>query len=205
MMKRIVPIIDFPHGSNVLGKCSPDKVYKEWIGGRKVGNDIAMLLKAYGYKVYFSNPLDTEGGLTNRVKFAENLKVEPGQYKFLLSFHNNAAGDGSKWMQARGFEIWTKEGIDLADVLADIAFPVMKRWFPNIRLRMATDKDFARDKEGNLAVLKGKGVYSVLFEYGFMDNKEDAAMLLDERQNKRYADAIVDMIENMEEYLSKNL
>jgi N-acetylmuramoyl-L-alanine amidase len=203
-MKKIVVIVDFAHGSNVPGKCSPDKTHREWMWSRRVGNDIATMLKVLGFQVYFSNPLDTEGGLTPRVRFAENLKVAPGQYKFMLSLHNNAGGMGDKWVTARGFEVWTKQGFDLADVMAEKAFPVLKKWFPSMKQRLATNEEFKKDKEGNLAVLKGEGVYSLLFEYLFQDNKEDVQLLLSEKENKKFADAIVDVVENMEEYLNLN-
>ena len=200
-MKKIVPIIDFAHGYNVAGKRSPDGKHLEWKWSRRVGNDIGLILKSYGYDVKYSNPLDTESGLNNRVKFAQDVKVKDGQYKFLLSLHNNAAGDGTKWMNARGFEIWTKVGIDKADKMADFAFELYKKWFPDVKLRIATDKDYERDKEGNLAVLKAKGVYCLLFEHGFQDNKLDVQMLMDEQQNKRFADFIVDLVLKMEDYL----
>ncbi len=199
--RKIVPIIDFAHGSNVSGKRSPDGRHLEWKWSRKVGNDIALILKAYGYEVFFSNPLDTESGLTNRVKFADNLKVKEGQVKFLLSFHNNAAGNGSKWMSPRGFEIWTKKGYDLADDMANMAFPIIKEWFPNIKMRYALNKDFERDKEGELAVLKTNDAFGLLFEWGFQDNKEDVEILLNDIENKKFADAIVDVVLKMEEYL----
>ena len=201
LMKKIVPIIDFAHGSNVPGKRSPDGRHLEWKWSRMVGNDIASILKLYGYTVYFSNPLDTEGGLTNRVKNANNIKVKDGQYKFLLSLHNNAAGDGTKWLNARGFEIWTKRGNDLADVMANRAFPIMKEWFPDMKLRYALDKDLERDKEGNLAVLKSDKYYGLLFEYLFQDNKQDVELLLDPVENKKFVDAVVDIVIEMEEYL----
>lgn len=201
--RKIVPIIDFAHGSNVPGKRSPDGKHLEWKWSRKVGNDIALILKAYGFEVHFSNPLNTESGLSKRVQFADNLKVKDGQVKFLLSFHNNAAGMGDKWLNARGFEIWTAKGHDLADVMADFAFPIIKEWFPTIKMRFATDKDFQRDKEGEFTVLKTKKAYSLLFEYLFQDNKEDVQLLLNEQQNKRFADAIVDLVLKMEDYLQK--
>ncbi len=202
-MKKIVPIIDFAHGSNVSGKRSPDGRHLEWQWSRKVGKDVANILKAYGYDVKFSNPLDTEGGLLNRVSYAENLKVGPGQYKFLISLHNNAAGDGTKWMNARGFEIWTAKGFDKADIMANFAFPIFKNWFPNMRQRIATDKDFERDKEGEFTVLKTKDAFSLLFEYLFQDNKEDVELLLNDSENKKFADAVMDVVIQMEEYLNK--
>lgn len=202
--RKIVPIIDFAHGSNVSGKRSPDGRHLEWRWSRKVGRDFATLAKSYGFQPQFSNPLDTEGGLMNRVKFADNLKVNDGQIKILISLHNNAAGDGTKWMSARGFEIWTSKGFDSSDVMAEYAFESFKEWFPNIKMRYALDKDFQRDKEGELAVLKTKNAFAILFEYCFQDNKEDVELLLNETENKKVADALMDVLLKMEEYLQKN-
>ena len=202
-MKKVVVIIDYAHGSNVPGKCSPDKKHKEWVWSRARGREIKFMLKVLGFEVYESNPLDTESGLTNRRKFAENLKVQPGQIKLFLSLHNNAAGMGDQWMSARGFEIWTKKGIDLADTVADMTFPVMQQWFPAMKMRTYSDKPGFKDKEGELSVLKAEGVYSLLFEYLFQDNKEDVELLLNEEQNKRFEDAVVDLVEMVEKYLNK--
>lgn len=161
------------------------------------------MLEALGFEVYLSNPQDTEEGLTNRVKFAENLKISDNQIKLLISLHNNAAGNGSQWMSARGFEVWTKQGYDLADDFADLLFPVMEEWFPNMKMRRNSQKLGEQDKEGNLAVLKGVEVYSLLIEYLFQDNKEDVELLLNEVENKKFEDAIVDWVEVIEEFISK--
>ena len=201
MSKIIVPVIDFAHGSNVKGKRSPDGKHLEWIWSRTVGKDIAAILKAYGYTIYYTNPLDTEGGLSNRVRVADSIEIKDGQIKLLISLHNNAAGDGTKWMSARGFEVWTKKGVDLADDFSDMIFDSMKEWFPGLKLRVVVDKDLQRDKEGELAVLKTKTCFSVLIEYLFQDNKEDVALLTDEAQNKRFADCIVDAVVKLEESL----
>ena len=105
-------------------------------------------------------------------------------------------------MDARGFEIWTKKGVDLADEISDVAFPIMAKWFPSVRLRKYTNQSGFMDKEGELAVLKANGVYSLLIEYLFQDNKEDVELLLSDVHNKRFEDAIVDVIEKYEQKLS---
>lgn len=201
-IRKIVLIVDFAHGSNVPGKRSPDGRHFEWKWSRKVGRDFAILAESYGFEVHFSNPQDTEGGLTKRRNFADNLRVAPGQIKFVISNHNNGAGDGTKWMNARGFEIWTAKGFDKADIMANFAFPIFKQWFPEMRQRIATDKDFERDKEGNFTILQTKNCFSLLLEYRFQDNREDVELLLNDRENKKYADALMDVVIKMEEYLN---
>lgn len=201
-MKKIVVILDYAHGSDVKGKRSPDGRHLEWKWSRMVGKDIKFLLETLGYTVYESNTKDTEIGLTSRRKFAEDLNVGKGQIKVFISLHNNAAGDGSKWMSARGFEIWTKKGQDLADDISDITFPIMNKWFPEMRMRKYQNKDGFMDKEGELAVLKANDVYSLLVEYLFQDNKEDVELLLSDVHNKRFTDAIVDVIEKYEQILA---
>ena len=88
--------------------------------------------------------------------------------------------------------------------MAEYAFESFKEWFPNIKMRYALDKDFQREKEGELAVLKTKNAFAILFEYCFQDNKEDVELLLNETENKKVADALMDVLLKMEEYLQKN-
>lgn len=202
-LKKIVVILDDPHGEDVAGKGSPDGRHKEWKWGRDRNKQIKIILEALGFEVHLSNPTNKEIGLTTRRKFAENLKVKPGQIKLFLSSHNNAKGMGDKWYDARGFEIWTKKGIDLSDDFATLSFPVMKQWFPEMRMRVYDNKPGFMDKEGELSVLKAEGVYSMLFEYKFQDNKLDVEDLLNPVMNKRYEDAIVDIVEVCEKYVNK--
>ena len=54
------------------------------------------------------------------------------------------------------------------------------------KVKLSRVSHMQKDKEGNLAVLKGVGVYSLLFEYLFQDNKEDVQLLLSEKENKKF-------------------
>lgn len=201
--KKIVVILDCAHGRDVAGKRSPDGRHLEWRWSRDRNSQIKFMLESLGYEVHMSNPHETEIGLTNRRRFAENLKVKQGQIKLFISNHNNAAGNGTQWMGARGFEIWTKKGVDLADDFATLAFPIMKKWFPNMRMRTYQNQPNFMDKEGELSVLKATGVYSMLVEYLFQDNREDVALLLNDQHNKRFEDAIVDIVEVCEQHVNK--
>ena len=104
MARRLLPIIDFAHGSDVAGKQSPDGRHKEYLWSRKVGKMLAERLKQNGFEVAFTNTKDTEIGLSRRKEIANNLDTPRGGAKFLLSLHNNAAGMGNEWCTARGFE-----------------------------------------------------------------------------------------------------
>lgn len=94
MARRLLPIIDFAHGSDVAGKQSPDGRHKEYLWSRKVGKMLAERLKQNGFEVAFTNTKDTEIGLSRRKEIANNLDTPRGGAKFLLSLHNNAAGWG---------------------------------------------------------------------------------------------------------------
>lgn len=93
MERKLLPIIDFAHGSDVPGKQSPDGKHKEYLWSRKVGGMLAERLKQEGFKVAFTNTSDKEIGLSRRREIANNLDPLGGT-KFLLSLHNNAAGWG---------------------------------------------------------------------------------------------------------------
>ena len=74
MARRLLPIIDFAHGSDVAGKQSPDGRHKEYLWSRKVGKMLAERLKREGFEVAFTNTKDTEIGLSRRKEIANNLE-----------------------------------------------------------------------------------------------------------------------------------
>ena len=193
-MKKIVLILDPPHGKEVLGKRSPDGKHEEWFWGRERLKQLEILAKAHGFRVEWTTKGDSEIGLTKRVQAANKIKIEKGQIKLLISLHNNAAGDGSKWMEARGFEIWTSTKVDKADEYADLLFPIYKKWFPTNKIRVNKNKALEFDKEKNFTVLTGDSYYGLLLEYLFQDNKEDVEYLLSDEGRKTIAKLHVDGI-----------
>ena len=192
-MKKLIIILDPAHGSDVAGKRSPDGLHREYKWSREICADLKILFEALGYEVYYTNHLETEIGLSERRKRAEDIKTD--KTKVLLSIHNNAAGDGSKWLNARGFEIWTRKGFDKADILAELIFQAAKEWFPEIKHRYASDSDYNRDKEGNLYMTNSDKYLGLLLEWGFQDNKQDFEILQNKKYNKALADCIVDAVE----------
>lgn len=201
-MKKIVLILDPPHGKEVPGKRSPDGRHEEWKWGRERLKQIEIIAKSLGFRVEWTTKGDTEIGLSKRVQIAENIKVEKGQIKLLVSLHNNAAGDGTQWVSATGFEVWTNTSVDKADEYADLLFPIYKKWFPKVRLRINKNKASEQDKEKNFTVLTGKTYFGLLLEHLFQDNKEDVEMLLNSGESKKFEDFFIDWIEMIEEFES---
>lgn len=201
MNKKLLIILDPAHGEETPGKRSPDGVHREYKWSRERCKQIELLLKAHGYTVVYTNEWETEIGLSKRVGIA-NLYAEKDKalIPLLLSIHNNAAGDGTKWMTASGIEVFTTVGRTTSDIFADCVLTQLKEWFPTAKHRYAVDEYLDRDKESKFTVLMGN--YSaMLIEFLFQDNKDDVALLADPVVNKRFEDAIVSGIEACNEYV----
>ena len=97
----------------------------------------------------------------------------------LVSIHCNAAGNGSNWMQARGWEAWTSVGQTKADKLADFLYEAAEECLLGMKIR----KDMADgdpDKESRFYILRHTKCPAVLTENLFQDNREDVDFLLSE-------------------------
>ena len=166
-------ILDYPHGDNVAGKGSPDGKHKEYIWGREILPQVYKNLKDLYVPTVLSNPGMSEIGLLKRKAFMNTINAPA----FVFSLHNNAAGMGDKWMNARGASIWTTKGLTKSDSFATYIYQELVKDIPEMSWRMDyTDKDV--DYEENFTVLTSKHP-SVLLEWGFQDNKEDLAIIED--------------------------
>lgn len=190
--KCLLPIIDFAHGCDVPGKQSPDGKHKEYLWSRKVGKWLADRLKSEGFDVAFTNTSEKEIGLSRRKEIANSIETPNGGAKFLISLHNNAAGIGNEWCNARGFEIYTSKGQTRSDLFATVIYEQLQEDFPKTdgykhRLDYS---DGDPDKESNFTVLMGKDYWAVLLEWLFQDNKEDVALLEDDRVNLKLVESL---------------
>lgn len=201
MRKNLVIILDPAHGANVVGKCSPDNTHREYLWSRERVRNLVLLLTDLGYEVYVTTESINEPGLTKRKNFA--TQVRKGAKKLLLSLHNNAAGNGSNWMNARGVSVYTTPGITDADTCADIILNQLTEDFPKMKMRFNWDADLYRDMEAKFTVLMGSGYMGVLIEWLFQDNIDDVGMLKDAEVNRRFESSIVAAIEKMNDYFGK--
>lgn len=205
MERKLLPIIDFAHGSDVPGKQSPDGKHKEYLWSRKVGGMLAERLKQEGFKVAFTNTSDKEIGLSRRREIANNLDTPLGGTKFLLSLHNNATGMGNKWCTARGFEIYTTKGQTSSDLFATVIFEQLQEDFPitNGYKHRMDKSDGDPDKEANFTVLMGNNYWGVLLEWLFQDNPDDVALLEDDNINHKLVESLTKALIFIDENLDK--
>lgn len=173
-MSKYTYILDPAHGKNVAGKRSPDGKHREYLWSRWFIESILVDMRSKHYD--FKYPLqgeENEIGLSAR-KAIYN-KIQTGKPKIVISFHNNAAGMGNKWMNARGFSAYTSKGQTKSDIFAEIMIDQFIKRFPNLRTRIETI-DGDKDYEANFTVLMGN-YFAVLLEILFQDNIEDVIVL----------------------------
>lgn len=190
-MRKLIIILDPAHGSDVPGKRSPNGKHLEYRWSREICKALANKLVANDFRVEFSNNSEKEIGLSKRVSFANHLDFNEGEIKFLVSLHNNAAGNGSDWMNARGVEIYTSKGSTRSDEFAEVIMKNLKTDFPDnniVKFRYGNDQ---LGKEANFSVLMGSTYYAVLLEWLFQDNKEDYELLQNYQVNSNLVDSLV--------------
>lgn len=169
-------LIDNGHGVNTAGKRSPDGSLREYKYTREIAARVVAELKKQGYDAERLVTEEEDISLQERCRRANEICRKQGASNVLLiSVHCNAAGDGSRWMNARGWEAWTSVGNTSADLLASLLYE-------NARLAgLRTRTDFSDgdpDKEAHFYILKHTQCPAVLTENLFQDNREDVAFML---------------------------
>lgn len=194
-------LIDNGHGSDTKGKRSPDSSFYEWAFTREIAMGVKTKLQQLGYDVELIVPEQEDISLAERVQRANDIFKATGKQAFLVSIHANAAGDGSQWMKARGWECYTSTGKTNSDLLADCLYVHAKKIFQGMKIR--EDKsDGDADKEANFYILKKTHCPAVLTENFFYDNKEDLEYIT---SNKGKEDIIECHVQGIISYVSSFL
>lgn len=171
-------LLDNGHGAETAGKRSPDGSLREYKYAREIAERIVSELKKQGFDAERIVTEENDISLSERCRRVNSVCDRLGAKNVILvSVHCNAAGDGSQWMNARGWEAWTSVGQTAADKLADCLYKAAEETDFKIR-KDTTDGD--PDKEGHLYILKHTKCPAVLTENLFQDNREDVAFLLSE-------------------------
>ena len=169
-------LIDNGHGSNTPGKRSPDGQLREYAYTREIAERLVMELRKNGIDADRIVKEEIDVPLAERCRRANEYKASEA---VLDSIHCNAAGNGSDWMSARGWEAWTSVGKTKADKLATCLYENAEHCLPGMKIRKdMTDGD--QDKESGFYILKHTKCPAVLTENLFQDNKEDVEFLLSE-------------------------
>ena len=169
-------LIDNGHGSNTPGKRSPDGQLREYAYTREIAERLVMELRKNGIDAERIVKEEIDVPLAERCRRANEYKASEA---ILVSIHCNAAGNGSDWMSARGWEAWTSVGKTKADKLATCLYENAEHCLPGMKIRKdMTDGD--QDKESGFYILKHTKCPAVLTENLFQDNKKDVEFLLSE-------------------------
>lgn len=210
-MKPII-LIDNGHGSTTKGKCSPDVtnwkfdspyVFYEYEWTRQIAHGVVSILFALGYDARLLVPETVDIPLKERVERVNKLCRQYGSKNVLLvSVHNNAAGSTGRWLNARGWSIYTTKGITEADSLAEeIHLVAQKEFKAPLTVRKYTNQRLGMDYEENFYILVHTYCPAVLVENFFQDNKEDVAYLKSDEGKGQCMHVICQGLEN---YIVKN-
>ena len=185
-------LIDNGHGFNVLGKQSPllkgssieiseefteKGRFREWKYNRVIAKQVVDKLKAMDYDARLIVTEDKDISLGERVRRINDICKKQGASNVLLiSIHSNAVGDGSNWMNGRGWECYTTRGETISDILGECLYKRAEKNFDNVKIRKDyTDGD--SDKEADFYIIKHANCAAVLTENFFYDNKDDLKYL----------------------------
>ena len=191
-------LIDNGHGIQTKGKRSPDSTLLEYAYTREIARQVVSELKAKGYDSELLVPEDDDIPLSERVRRTNAHCQALGKSNvILISLHLNAAGDGTKWMNATGWSCYTCKGQTESDRLADCLYQSAIRHFPDRCIR--TDySDSDPDREEQFYILRKSWCPAVLTENFFMDSRYDLEYL----QSRAGKQAVVDThVEGIVEYL----
>ena len=184
-------LIDPGHGIDTPGKRSPDGLFREYLWNRQVADLILEGLVSAGVDASLVVTETNDVALRNRVNRVNTICNRVGASNVLLvSVHANAAGNGSAWMNARGWSCYTSKGKTKSDQVAECLYDAFEEEFQDRKIRKDMS-DGDRDWEENFYVLQKSKCPAVLLENFFYDNREECAWMLHEETKKRIASAAV--------------
>ena len=184
-------LIDPGHGIDTPGKRSPDGLFREYLWNRQVADLILEGLVSAGVDASLVVTETNDVTLRNRVNRVNTICNRVGASNVLLvSVHANAAGNGSAWMNAKGWSCYTSKGKTKSDQVAECLYDAFEAEFQDRKIRKDMS-DGDRDWEEDFYILQKSKCPAVLLENFFYDNREECAWMLQEETKKRIASAAV--------------
>ena len=191
--------VDNGHGLMTAGKRSPDGQFREPFYNREIARRVVSDLRDRGLDAELLVPEYDDISLAERVRRVNTVCFLLGkQNVILVSIHVNAAGNGSKWLDATGWSVYTCKGQTESDRLAEILCEAAIKNFPGRRIR--TDfSDGDSDWEEGFYLLRKSLCVAVLTENFFQDCLSDVQYL----QSRAGKQAVVDThVEGIIDYLT---
>ena len=171
-------LIDNGHGVDTAGKRSPDGSLREYKYAREIAGRIVSELRKQGFDAERIVTEENDISLRERCQRVNAICNRLGTKNVILvSVHCNAAGNGSQWMNARG---WSAH--------VSLNASTQSKAFARALIKVAENEGLKVRKyahqvpywEQNLAICRDTNCPAVLTENLFQDNKEDVAFLLSE-------------------------
>lgn len=191
-------LLDNGHGLGTVGKCSPDKILKEYEYTRQIVQSVYDSLKDLGYNPHILVPESEDIPLNTRVKRANKLCKSNGNKALLVSVHCNAASSDGKWHTANGWSVFVAQNASSnSKKLADCLKKEADKCGLKVRLQYPNKSYWVQ----SLAMCRDTNCPAVLTENLFQDNKEDVKFLLSNEGRKKISDLHVKGIINYLETL----
>ncbi len=191
-------LLDPGPGSDTPGKRSPDGRFREYAFNRDIAARVASKLTTLGLNAEIIVPELTDVPLKERVSRINARCTALGkQNVILVSIHANAAGNGSKWLNATGWSVYTSKGHTKSDTLATCLAEAAIKNLSGRKIRSDwSDGDI--DFEESFYLLSRTLCAACLTENGFMDSRESLAYIT----SRAGKEAIVQLhVEGITEYL----
>ncbi|MDH6308055.1 N-acetylmuramoyl-L-alanine amidase [Dysgonomonas sp. PFB1-18] len=184
-------LIDNGHGVNTPGKRSPDGSLREYLYAREIADRVVSELKNSGIDAERIVKEDVDISISERCKRANAIYKATGKKAILISVHCNAAGNGSSWMNARGWSVHvstnaSKKSKELATCFANIAMSMGLK----VRKPLPNQPYWVQ----NLGICRDTNCPAILVENFFMDNKQDCEFLLSPEGRDQIVDLHVNAI-----------
>lgn len=194
MIRKPIILIDNGHGIETPGKRSPDERLREYRYTREIACALADCLQAVGESAFLLVKEITDVSLAERVARVAAYCREYGTGNVILvSIHVNAAGSGGKWLNARGWCVYTSPGQTSSDRLATFLHgaaveELQKGQYSKTGTFAANQKpiradwsDGDPDHEAGFYMLTKTPCTAVLTENLFQDNRDDVDFLLSDK------------------------
>ena len=163
-------VLDAGHGVETAGKRSPDGTYREYEFALDMAKRIKPILERHGVEVTLTRTDEHDISIAKRYQIANAI----ADLDLFVSLHSNASGNGTNWMNARGYGIYTSTGPETAK--RNVAAKAVIARAKEAGLQLWGNGLFYDTNKG-ISVLWKTNAPTILIEHLFHDNKEDVALL----------------------------
>ncbi|MDR2771394.1 MAG: N-acetylmuramoyl-L-alanine amidase [Clostridiales Family XIII bacterium] len=170
---KLSVVLDPGHGTETIGKRSPDSSILEYAFNRDMAARVKAHLERHGVETQLTVTNDTDMPLQERCEIANAYGADA-----FVSLHANAYGDGKNWTKQNGWEIYVYKKGSFSEQLANA---VHSETIPASGLADRGVKDY------NYYVIRNVNMPAVLIEHGFYTNQAEIELLKSPEFRERLA------------------